>query len=56
MHYPAVGMDSICDPFCQEAAGEYSISEAEAYVGGNPAIPGQGGIHSEPQGVVCYAA
>lgn len=39
MHCPAVGMDSICDPFCQEAAGEYSISEA--YIGGNPAVSGQ---------------
>ena len=56
MHYPAVGMDRTCDPFRQEAAGEYSISEAEAYGGGNPTISGQGGIHSEPQRAVCYTA
>ena len=30
--------------------------EAETYIGGNPAIPGQGGIHSEPQRAVCYTA
>ena len=30
-------------------SGEYSISEAEAYVGRTAAIPGQSGIHFEPQ-------